>query len=431
MAERADQGPGGDLVLLDALASLAVAAEKSSRALQKLYEEQKAREAESRELVLYRQRLGEVEVAQRRLEKAVQETSERLYAELSDEGRRKLAALNLAERPKEEQLQAVVDAFLEGVVDPAAARELRETIFKRVDDHVERYPILKPLRKCFIYRICRYVARELGRSSAYHVTRGPAERGKRLALSYPLPEPGTMRPVQAHLLDACARSGLDFRSAARAIGVTTSSFVRWVMGDAHPRAQHEPAILRFLRDAGVDTTGPLLERKARPGAGKAVLPAEELRNLRRKANLTLKEAARLAGVSPDQLGRAERGIPVNAAARERLAVILRTGYPCCGEEPLEGSSSPVPAPAPAEPVKSGQAEVQARKPGPVSSPEALRERRLQAGLSPSEAARLARVSLYELWAGERGLSVYPHVRDRLEAIIRDGYPVSGRERKAG
>lgn len=43
-------------MLLDALASLAVAAEKSSRALQKLYEEQKAREAESRELVLYRQR---------------------------------------------------------------------------------------------------------------------------------------------------------------------------------------------------------------------------------------------------------------------------------------------------------------------------------------------------------------------------------------
>lgn len=232
-----------------------------------------------------------------------------------------------------------------------------------------------------------------------------------------------------HLLDACARSGLDFSSAARAIGVTAGTFTRWVMGDARPRAQHEPGILRFLRDAGVDTTGPLLQRKVRPGTGRAVLPAEELRSLRRKANLTLREAAKLAGVSPGQLGRAERGMPVNAAARERLAAILHTGYPRCEEEPLEGCPSPVLAPA--ERVESGLAEAQARKPGPVSSPVALIERRLQARLSPTEAARLARVSLYELWAGERGLSVYPHVRDRLEAIIRDGYPVCGSETKAG
>jgi transcriptional regulator with XRE-family HTH domain len=238
-----------------------------------------------------------------------------------------------------------------------------------------------------------------------------------------------MRPIQVHLLDACARSGLDFRSAARAIGVGAGTFVRWAMGEAWPQARYEPAIARFLREAGVDVTGPLTGRRARSGARQAVLPADELRALRKKAGLTIEKAARLAGVSPDQLGRAERGISVNAAARERLAVILRTGYPCCGEGPLKGDPSPVPAPA--ESVKSGQTEVQARKPGPVSSPEALRERRLQAGLSPTEAARLARVSLYELWAGERGLSVYPHVRDRLEAIIRGGYPVSGPEKKAG
>lgn len=429
MAERADQEPGGDLVLLDALASLAVAAEKSSRALQKLYEEQKVREAESRELVLYRQRLGEAEVAQRRLKAVLREVSQALYGELPDRARRKLGGLNLGEKPEEEQLRAVVKELLENVVDPEAARELQEAIFERVGDHVEKHPILKPLRKCFIYRICRHIARELGRRSAYHVTRSAAERGKSLALSYPLPEPGTMRPVQVHLLDACVRSGLDFRSAARAIGVGTGTFVRWVMGEAWPRARYEPAITQFLREAGVDVTGPLTGRRARSGTRQAVLPADELRALRKKAGLTIEKAAKLAGVSPDQLGRAERGIPVNAAARERLAVILRTGYPCCEEEPLEGCPSPVPAPA--EPVKSGQTEVQARKPGPVSSPEALRERRLQAGLSPTEAARLARVSLYELWAGERGLSVYPHVRDRLEAIIRDGYPVSDRERKAG
>jgi transcriptional regulator with XRE-family HTH domain len=433
MVEHPDQGVDGNLVLLDALASLTVAAEKSSRALQKLYEEQRAREAETRELVLYRERLGEVEVAQRRLRAVLCEASQTLYGELSDRARRKLAGLNLGEKPEEEQLRAVVKELLENVVDPDAARGLQEVIFERVGDHVEKYPILKPLRKCFIYRICRHIARELGRRSAYHVTRSAAERGRSLALSYPLPEPGTMRPIQVHLLDACARSGLDFRSAARAIGVSAGTFVRWAMGDTCPQPLYEHAIARFLREAGVDVTGPLTGRRARSGARQAVLPADELRALRKKARLTIEKAARLAGVSPDQLGRAERGISVNAAARERLAAILRTGYPCCGEGPSE--SGPLPAPA-AEVAESGahepgRTEAQAQEPCPVSSPKALIEQRLKAGLSPTEAARLAGVSLYELWAGERGLSVYPHVRDRLEAIIRGGYPVSGPERKAG
>ncbi|MEW5935940.1 MAG: hypothetical protein AB1816_20345, partial [Bacillota bacterium] len=79
----------------------------------------------------------------------------------------------------------------------------------------------------------------------------------------------------------------------------------------------------------------------------------------------------------------------------------------------------------------GQTEAQVQEPCPVSSPKALIEQRLKARLSPTEAARLAGVSLYELWAGERGLSVYPHVRDRLEAIIRDGYSDPGHEREAG
>lgn len=433
MVERPDQGVDGNLVLLDALASLTVAAEKSSRALQKLYEEQRAREAETRELVLYRQRLGEAEVAQHRLETVVYETSQALYGELPDRARRKLAGLSLSEKPKEEQLRAIVEALLESVVDPEAARGLQETVFERVGDHVERHPILRPLRKCFIYRICRHIARELGRSSAYHVTRGAAERGRRLVLSYPLPEPGTMRPIQVHLLDACARSGLDFRSAARAIGVSAGTFVRWVMGDTCPQPLYEDAIARFLREAGVEVTGPLTGKRARSGARRAVLPADELRALRKKAGLTIEKAARLAGVSPDQLSRAERGISVNAAARERLAAILRAGYPCCGEGPLEGGPPPAPA---AEAVESGapepgQTEAQVQEPCPVSSPKALMEQRLKAGLSPTEAARLVGVSLYELWAGERGLSVYPHVRDRLEAIIRDGYPDPGHERKAG
>jgi len=187
-------------------------------------------------------------------------------------------------------------------VDPALVDALCRAVVERVDQHIERHPLLAPVRLALIVRLFSRMRREFGVRRTWVV---PLERRGEafdFVRDFPLPEPATMRPLQVLLISARGRLGLTASAAARMIGVTPGTYVRWEMGDSEPDRRHEAAVAAFLQWAGVAAgrVVPLVgyERAADPG---------RLVELRRRAGLTQREVAARVGVAQYTVSRLERG----------------------------------------------------------------------------------------------------------------------------
>jgi transcriptional regulator with XRE-family HTH domain len=147
-----------------------------------------------------------------------------------------------------------------------------------------------------------------------------------------------------------------------------------------------------------------IPRRALPEGWKPVPSYKRLARLRRAAGLKMSEAAQLAGVSLRDLWEAERGGKVPPGVRARLEAVLRRGYPSRAKKTALTRRG----------VGGGES-------APVSSPEELARRRLEAGLTRAEAAKQAGVSPTTLFKAESGGRLLPEFRARLERIIREGY----------
>lgn len=263
------------------------------------------------ELVLYRQRVqvldricGHVEHFRCTLERAMFPGIRERVAPIEDPAERFVVAAGL---------------MLEEIpLPPEVWEALRREALDRVDAHLEKYPVLRPLRSALVFRLFSRLRREFDRRRGYLVPNARRDQAFRFVRTYPLPEPGSMRPLQLQLVAARGRLGLSTAGAARAIGVTRGTYVRWEMGDAEPHCRYEAAVSAFLERAGF-SAGRVV---ALAGLERASDPAR-LAALRRRAGLSQREAAVRAGMPPYTVSRLERGRAVRGgrAFEARLSAL--------------------------------------------------------------------------------------------------------------
>lgn len=191
----------------------------------------------------------------------------------------------------------------EVLVSHREAAALRRAAWQRVDEHLSRHPELRPLRAALLQRLALRVWREFGGRHGYLVPKAAKERVERYLETFPLPEPALMRPLQMELVRARGQMGVDTGVAARAIGVTRSTYVRWEMGDAQPLPRYERAISAFLQGQAGLAGGQVVS----PAGYERAAGARHLADLRRRAGLTQREAAARVGIPSYTVGRLEQG----------------------------------------------------------------------------------------------------------------------------
>ncbi|MEW5934233.1 MAG: helix-turn-helix domain-containing protein [Bacillota bacterium] len=289
--------------------------ERLTRALQSELDAAREREAAAAtQLALYRERAEALQRVAGHVEHFRSVLDRVMYPEV----RAQLAAL---ENPVEQFVVGAGRMLEEGVVvSDKVAAALRRAVLERVEAHLEEHPVLRPLRAALLFRLSSRFRKEFGGRRGYLVPRVQEERAFRYVESFPLPGPDSMKPFQLQLICARARLGLSTAAAARIIGVTPGTYVRWEMGDSEPHPRYEAVVAAFLERAGLagGRVVPMVgyERAADPG---------RLAELRRRAGLTQREAAARAGIPQYTVSRLERGRAVRGgrALEARLLAFYR------------------------------------------------------------------------------------------------------------
>lgn len=198
-------------------------------------------------------------------------------------------------------------------ITPEKERRFCDLIQQKVEEWAQANPGKEVLKhKVFILltlRLCR-------RYGVRRVDQLPAEKAAKaeawLKAQPPFNVLGELGPLPAQLMGKRAEFRKTQRKAAEECGVGEPTFKDWETGRRTPSLRNIPALAAFLGKSENEIES--LIAMQRSFQNKPVQTSSPLREMRRRAGYTLREAAKTIGISKDKVQRMEIGNKVRDAA---------------------------------------------------------------------------------------------------------------------